>query len=514
MFKQVSSETYVLDVNSSDLATRPAEALIAKPAHVFGRDREWAALVSFATDPDDRATLAVVGGLRRQGKTYLLHALTDALGGLYFEAAPATERESLRLFGAAIGRRIGAGVQLDFETWQDGVDYLFSLASNRSGLVVIDEFPQLAKTSPRLLALLRRELAASAQTRRGRTRLILCGAATPVMHRLLDRTGALAGQTDLDLLVRPLDYRDAARFWNLSDPRLAVLVHAVVGGTPAYRRQFVRDDVPLDLDDFDGWVVRTALNPATPLMREARYLLADELDVRELALYHSVLAAVTEGHTTWSSIATYVGRRPTDIARPISVLEGCGLLARDPDLFRSGRSRYRVTEPLIGFYQAIMRPTWSRLEHGHGARVWYESGLRFSALVVQPHFATLCRRFAATAPGKLFGDLPDGPVVVGTGLVADPSRRAQLRIDVAMLAPTEPGQPRRVLSLGEARWDEVMSLAHLARLQRARDLLRSRGYQTDDTVLACYSAAGFDSELRATADRDRVLLIGLDELYS
>ena len=50
--------------------------------------------------------------------------------------------------------------------------------------------------------------------------------------------------------------------------KLAVSLHAVVGGTPAYRR-FVHDDSPEGADDFDDWLRRTVLDPSTPLFREA-----------------------------------------------------------------------------------------------------------------------------------------------------------------------------------------------------------------------------------------------------
>jgi hypothetical protein len=504
-------------VYASDVLTAAPHAAISKPAGMFGRDREWSELVAFATDQGARPTLAVVTGLRRQGKTYLLHALTEALGGLYFDAAPATERESLRMLGAAVGRRVGAGIQLNFGSWPEALDYLFSLAPHRPGLIVLDEFPLLAKNSHELPVQLCRALAepgSAGDARRSRTRLVMCGAATPAMHKMVELGGPLSGQADVELVIRPLDYRDAARFWNIADPRLAVLVHSVVGGTPAYRRQFIRDDLPIDLDDFDGWVLRTVLNPATPLMREARYLLGDELDLRDHALYHSVVAAVADGRVTWSSIAEFVGHRAAELARPMSVLETCGLLAREPDPFRSGRARYRITEPLIAFYAAIMRGSWSRLEQGQGARVWYESSQRFSSLVVQPHFATLCRRFAGSAPGKLFGDPPEGPIQVSPGSIADPGRRTHIPIEVAVLAPTRPGKPRQVISLGLARWDTVMGVDHLDRLHRARQLLATRGYDTDATVLACYSAAGFDADLRAGADPSNVLLVGLDDLYA
>jgi hypothetical protein len=70
------------------------------------------------------------------------------------------------------------------------------------------------------------------------------------------------------------------------------------------------------------------------------------------------------------------------------------------------------------------------------------------------------------------------------------------------------------LSLGEAKWGEVIGHHHLERLTRARELLTLKGYLTDNTVLACFGGAGFTKELTAAAaDNDRIVLIGLDHLY-
>jgi hypothetical protein len=42
---------------------------LAKPDEMFDRTREWSALDRFATDQGSGATLGVVSGRRRQGKT-------------------------------------------------------------------------------------------------------------------------------------------------------------------------------------------------------------------------------------------------------------------------------------------------------------------------------------------------------------------------------------------------------------------------------------------------------------
>lgn len=111
----------------------------------------------------------------------------------------------------------------------------------------------------------------------------------------------------------------------------------------------------------------------------------------------------------------------------------------------------------------------------------------------------------------VFGELPGE---VAATVVADPAHRTQIHVDVAVLAPHEPGQQRRVLSLGEANWAKVMTSQHVDRLRRARDLLAVRGYDMTATTLACYSGAGFDADLISAArSRSDIRLIGVDDLY-
>jgi ferredoxin len=55
----------------------------------------------------------------------------------------------------------------------------------------------------------------------------------------------------------PLDYREAARLWDISDPEFAFSVHATVGGIPGYRSLIPR--TPDGMEDFDDWVVDNLL---------------------------------------------------------------------------------------------------------------------------------------------------------------------------------------------------------------------------------------------------------------
>jgi uncharacterized protein len=487
-----------------------------KPQRIFGRAREWDGLASFATRTleasQGSAALGVVSGRRRQGKSFLLQALAGAAGGVYFAATEASEAEALRLFTETLARQTGEFIEAPFRDWNEAVAHMFRSFTGRPVVVAIDEFPFLSRTSPALPSIIQRELGPGGSGRGSSARLVLCGSAMSVMGGLLAGQAPLRGRASLELVVQPFRPRESAEFWGITDPRLAVLVNAVVGGTPAYRYEFNHGDVPASVGDFDAWVLRTVLNPQTPLFREARYLLAEESAIRDPAIYHSVLAAIAGGSNTNGGIASFVGRKSEQITHSLNVLVDCALITREPDLFRTSRVRYRVVEPLITFYEAIMRRRWAELEINRAEQVWTSSRQTFVAQVVGPHFEALCRDLALESGHLLF---PEQPSEVGFGVVNDPEGRTQIEVDVVALGVEQPNSPRRIVSLGEAKWGEVIGHRHLQRLARARDLLRLKGYDTEGTVLALYGGAGFTDELTAAAaGDDGIRLVGVDRLYS
>jgi len=488
--------------------------MLVRPAEMFDRELEWSALGAFASDTRPGATLGVVSGRRRQGKTFLLRALCQATGGFYFAADEATDAESLRRIGAVLADYLGAPAPLDFADWHQVVDALLALGRERSVPVVIDEFPYLVRANPSLPSIVQNALAPLRPERDdSRTRLLLCGSAMSFMGRLLSGNAPLRGRAGLELVVPTLDHRLAARFWNIDDPVTALKVNAIVGGTPAYRREFARDDTPADPGDFDAWVVRTVLSPTSPLFREARYLLADEPEIQDTGLYHSVLAAIAVGNAHRGGIASYMGRKSGDLAHPLTVLEDCGMITREPDVFKDNRTLFRIAEPLVAFYHAVMRPIWSDLEHTRdAARLWQRSRSRFVGNILGPHFEQVCRHWTRhLAPDDLLGDFPH---LVGSGTVNDPANKTGHEVDVVAFGLDDDDR-RRLLAIGEVKWGETMGVGHVERLRRIRELLVGQGRHGAATArLACYSATGFTDELREQAAHDEdIILVGAHDLY-
>lgn len=483
-----------------------------KPAEMFDREFEWAELTRFTSHQAGGAALGVVSGRRRQGKTFLLDAVTRANGGFLFTATETTEADALRQFGEAFAHFRGEPAPFRFAHWDEAIAQVMRTAVAVPTTVAIDEFPFLVKASPALPSIIQRALDPSAQRGNTQVRLLLCGSAMSFMGRLLAGSAPLRGRAGLELVVPTLSYRLAAEFWEIADPRTAVLTNAVVGGTPAYRREFAQGDTPAGPDDFDNWVARAVLNPARPLFREGRYLLAEEPELHDTAVYHSVLAAIAAGNTARGGIADYLGRKSTDLAHPLSVLEDVGLIRHEADAFRRNRSAYRIAEPVIAFYHAVMRPFWGDLERpGRAESVWVRAQPTFRSKIVGPHFEGLCRDWARwhAAPETHGGH----PSRVASGTVHEPAARTGHEVDVAVFGRDD-AEREKLLAIGEAKWSETMGFSHLKRLDHIRGVLRGSHPDAGEIRLLCFSGAGFTAELRDAAGRDRsIQLVDLHRLY-
>lgn len=486
-----------------------------RPAEMFDRDYEWAELSRFAAHAGREPILGVVSGRRRQGKTFLLDALCRAADGFYFAATEATEAESLHQFGTALSHFLGEPVPRRFAGWDEAVATLMSLASGGQPIpVVLDEFPYLAKASPHLPSLIQRALDPSGRREGSPVRLLLCGSALSFMGNLLVGNAPLRGRASLELVVPTLDFRLARDFWEINDLRLALLTNSVVGGTPAYRREYTLGDAPADLDDFGPWVVRNVLNPSRPLFREARFLLAEEPDLRDTALYHGVLSAIAEGNNTRGGIASYLARKSTDLSHALTVLEDVGMVIREQDAFHGKRSAYRITEPLLAFYHAIMRPEWTDLERpGHAEQVWQRMQPTFRSKVLGPHFEQMARSWTRwhASPDTLGGNRTR----VASGVLPDPGNRASHELDVVVFSRDHDGR-EKLLAIGEAKSSDILGRSHLARLENLRTLLARRDERADEHMkLLLFTGNEVMPELAEQArNRPDVELVTLERLYN
>ncbi|WP_117208047.1 AAA family ATPase [Allorhizocola rhizosphaerae] len=476
-----------------------------KPSELLERDSEWKTLVNFATKPDLGATLGLLYGRRRQGKTFMLELLSEATNGFMFTAAQRYGPANLRTLSHAYQAytdTVGA-----FTDWQAAVDGLLRLGERDSKptLVVLDEFPYLLETEPGLSSFIQIALSPRSRAmRQSRTRLILCGSALTTMRKLLLGTAPLRGRATMELNLPTLDYREAARLWGIdTNADLAFRVYALVGGTPAY---LAMSHGPVrGVRDFDDWVIRGLLNPASAIFREGNTLLYEQPELTDATLYFSVLSAIAGGAGRRSEIAGRLGRPDNALAHPLALLEEIQLVERVEDALHARRPIYRITEPVIRFHELIIRDNEALIVSGHGNEVWKSVQETISSKIYGPAFATISREWALRyAPREMIGGVPRG---IRPATVACREHRGGHELDVVVLGG--PGADR-VLAIGEAKAStRVLGEEHLRRLEHVRELIG-----VGEAKLLLFGRAGFSVALRrSAAHRPDVELIDLAMLY-
>ena len=199
---------------------------------------------------------------------------------------------SLRTFSTALIRQ-GVPVTRPLQNWGDAIALLFSALRDQPRTVVIDEFPFLVKASPSLPS----HHPAGARPGRFGASERRATAVVRLGHVGHGRPACRAGPA-----ARPGQPRTA-------DPPVRLhRCRPVLGCRPTRSLpcSCMRSSaVPL-LTGVSLWPSTprpasrtsthgssaTVLNPQSPLFREARYLLAEETEIRDPALYHSVLGAI------------------------------------------------------------------------------------------------------------------------------------------------------------------------------------------------------------------------------
>ena len=485
----------------------------ALPRGTVGRRAEWDALVEFVTSGVDHATLGVVWGRRRIGKSYLLSELCAATGGLYFEAIRGSASEALGEIGAALGAASGAAAPLNLADWDAAITALMRLGESRPTVVVLDEYPYLREQAPELDSIVQRVFGPRHPLRTGtRTRLLICGSAMSVMADLLGGTSPLRGRAGLDLRIAPFDYREAAVLHRLTDLRLAVRLYSIIGGVAAYARDMVDDDLPTSKQDFDRWVARRVLSPAAPLSREVELLLSEDpttAQARKMNLYHAALAGIALGRHTPGRIADYAKLSGPRLDPILQALVSAQFVDRVTDPIKANRALYHPGDPIIRFHYAIIRPNHSRLGR-HGAdRVALWKGLAdsFRSRVVGPTFEAMARYW--TAHYAQLAGVTDVASHIGATTLQVGGREVEIDIAVSRddgRAPTE----RTVTALGEAKSGEQMTEAHLRRLEAAR---ASLGPRASDATLILVGTRFARGLVDKAARRSDVQIVDLDRLY-
>jgi AAA+ ATPase superfamily predicted ATPase len=251
----------------------------------------------------------------------------------------------------------------EFPSFQAALEYVFSLAERKRIILVIDEYPYVAKASKSFASTLQSLI--DKHKDRSKLYLILCGSSMSFMEsNVLAYRAPLYGRRTAQLKILPFDFFESRSYFKkFSDLDMAT-VYGIVGGTPQY---LLRMDDSLTLAEN---IKRGFLDPSSPLFEEPGNLLKQE--VREPAVYNAIITAIATGSTKLSEISSKVGEETSACAVYIRNLIGLGIVKKETPFAENTTRKtiYRIDDNLFRFWYRFIPDNIAAINRGLSSDVY------------------------------------------------------------------------------------------------------------------------------------------------
>lgn len=285
----------------------------------IGREKELKSLNNLYTS--DKFEFAVIYGRRRVGKTALINEFIGDKKSIYFMGVESNAKQNLENFSKSIIEyNSGIVVDTSFQSFQAALEYVFELSKNERIILVIDEYPYVARSSKSLASTLQMLIDKYKDT--SKMMLILCGLSMSYMEdNVLAYKASLYGRRTAQMKILPFDFEETCRYFKNLSAEDKALIYGIVGGTPQYLLQ-MNDKLSIEEN-----IKNTYLNPVSFLFEEPTNLLKQE--VREPTIYMAIITAIATGASRMSEISTKVGEDTNVCTSYIKNLMNLGIVQKE-----------------------------------------------------------------------------------------------------------------------------------------------------------------------------------------
>lgn len=442
----------------------------------------------------DKFEFAVIYGRRRVGKTAIINEFTKEKPSICFTGVETNEKQNLENFSKCIWEYVTKKpVNTSFDSFQTALQYVFELAEEERIVLVIDEYPYVARASKSLASTL--QLLIDKYKDTSKLFLILCGSSMSYMEdQVLAYKAPLYGRRTAQFKVQPFEFREACKYFNhLSDEDKA-LAYGIVGGTPQYLLQ-VNDKLSIGDN-----IKNMYLNPASSIYEEPQNLLKQE--VREPAIYNAIIAAIASGYSKMSEISTKVGEDTSVCATYIKNLISLGIVKKEMPFGEDSTRKtiYSIEDNMFRFWYRFVPENTSIISRG-------ATELAYSR--IQPHlsdymggvFEDICKQYlwSLLLTGKCAIDFTD----IGRWWGTNPKTRQQVEIDIIGTAD------KHTALFGECKWtNEKVDLGTLECL-----VAKSQLFHYENKHYYLFAKNGFKKGCVEKADEmGNVILVSYEDM--
>lgn len=441
----------------------------------------------------------IIYGRRRVGKTALISEFCKDKPNIFFSALNAPVKQNLKVLSKAIYqyKEPESVIYPEYNTLDDALAEISRLAKDERLILVIDEYPYLAKADESVTSVLQHII--DHVWSDTRLYLILCGSSMSFMEKqVLGHESPLYGRRTGQLKLEPLTYRETAMFNPQLNSQQNALVYGITGGVPHYINKLgVKDDV-------DKAILENILERSSYLYEEPENLLKQEL--REPGQYSAILSTIAGGASKLYEIANKCQMETSACTKYIKNLVELGIVKKEQPLINtnSRRTIYNIDDNFFKFWYRFVPDNTALIASGRIDRVY--------ASLIKPYlsdymgliFERMCQDFLL----RYADNLPWEIISLGRWWGNDPSQKKEIEIDiVGEVLETKNSQKSYIAGSCKYR-NTVVDINELHRLMHYASVF-AKGNKCQFVM---FSKTGFTDELKKVANDGDVLLYTLDDL--
>ncbi len=291
----------------------------------------------------DRATLIILYGRRRIGKTRLLLEFVKDKEGIFYIAEDTSSKIQIEQLKEKIAEFLGDELlkRIDIKDWDELFLYLAKNMPDKRFYLILDEFTYLIRSDQRILSVLQKLW--DLEFSNSKIFIVLSGSLLGLMSEaVLSYASPLYGRRTRDILLEELNFKFAMEFVSYSFED-TVKLYMTTGGVPEYLIK------ASDYNSLEDFLRREFFSKWGYFYREPYFIISQEF--KELKTYFSILNAIAFGKTKPSEIANFIGVEIRKIYPYLENLIRLGFVRRITPVFSKGnRGIYVIRDTIFDFW--------------------------------------------------------------------------------------------------------------------------------------------------------------------
>lgn len=462
-----------------------------------GRHQELEQLNQAYQENDFQFT--VIYGRRRIGKTSLINEFLKDKKAIYYVALEENAEDNLKRFSDAISifKNTDQGGKEKFANFEECFKEITRLAQKQRVILVIDEFPYLAKAYPTISSMLQSYI--DHEFKETNLFLILCGSSMSFMERqVLGYQSPLYGRRTLALKLEPFKLSEAHEMLPKLSKEDAFIINTVCGGVPQYL-SYMSDSMSV-ADN----IKKNFLSKSGRLFDEPNNLLQQEL--RDPTNYNSIINAIASGASKHSKIAQSAHLQTGPLTTYLNNLIDLGIVEKKLPVTEQKKSKsknivYRICDGMFRFWYTFVGKQTDLIERGLTDLAWTKVQKNLSDFM-EPEFEKYSQDFmwSQDMNEKI---VPNPFIHLGNWWGTDKRTHQQVELDVVGFSDDE-----RDGYFGECKWkNEPISRSVLEKLITNSEIFK---YPLKHYYL--FSKSGFTDSCQELAKKINCQLFTFEEI--